>query len=75
LSVDRRVIQLRDPLRQLGDFEVGIRIAQGVEPKVKVRVVSAESVSAAGQEAPATEADAADAGSTAEPDAEEEMPE
>jgi len=48
LSVDRRVIQLRDPLRQLGDFEVGIRIAQGVEPKVKVKIVSTESLSASG---------------------------
>jgi len=46
LSVDRRVIQLRDTLRQLGEFEVGIRIAQGVEPKVKVKIVSAESLSA-----------------------------
>ena len=46
LSIDRRVIQLRDPLRQLGDFEVSIRIAPGVEPKVKVRIVSAESLGA-----------------------------
>ncbi len=61
LSIDRRMIQLRDPLRQLGDFEVGIRIATGVEPKVKVRIVSAESLSTPsdGQEAtPATPDDA-----------------
>ncbi len=44
LSVDRRLIQLRDPLRQLGEFEIGIRIAQGVEPKIKVMIVSAEEV-------------------------------
>jgi large subunit ribosomal protein L9 len=45
LSIDRRMIQLRDPLRQLGEFEVGIRIAQGVEPKIKVKIVSAQSLS------------------------------
>jgi large subunit ribosomal protein L9 len=45
LSIDRRMIQLRDPLRQLGEFEVGIRIAQGVEPKIKVNIVSAQSLS------------------------------
>jgi large subunit ribosomal protein L9 len=44
LSIDRRVIQLHDPLRQLGDFEVGIRIAPGVEPKIKVKIVSAETL-------------------------------
>ena len=44
LTIDRRMIQLRDPLRQLGEFEVGIRIAAGVEPKIKVRIVSAESL-------------------------------
>ncbi len=60
LTVDRRMIQLRDPLRQLGEFEVGIRIAPGVEPKIKVRIVSAESLassqesSESGEVSPAT---------------------
>ena len=44
LTVDRRLVQLRDPLRQLGDFEVGVRVAHGVEPKLKVRIVSADSL-------------------------------
>jgi large subunit ribosomal protein L9 len=44
LSIDRRVIQLPDPIRQLGDFEVPIRVAQGVEPKIKVKVVSADAL-------------------------------
>jgi hypothetical protein len=72
------VIQLRDPLRQLGDFEVGIRIAQGVEPKVKIRIVSAESVSGAQQVeavSGADTADTADTDDTAEPEAEEETQE
>jgi large subunit ribosomal protein L9 len=46
ITVDRRIIQLRDPLRQLGEFEIGVRVAQGVEPKVKVRVVSTDAVEA-----------------------------
>ena len=55
LSIDRRVIQLRDPLRQLGEFEIGIRIAQGVEPKIKVKVVSAQSLSAEQESLESTE--------------------
>ena len=44
LQIDRRMIQLRDPLRQLGEFEVPVRVAQGIEPKVKVRIVSSNDV-------------------------------
>ena len=40
INIDRRLIQLKDPLRQLGDFEVPVRVATGIEPKVKVTVVS-----------------------------------
>jgi large subunit ribosomal protein L9 len=47
ITIDRRLIQLRDPLRHLGDFEIGVRVAQGVEPKVKVRVVSTEALESA----------------------------
>ncbi|MGO8947376.1 MAG: 50S ribosomal protein L9 [Ktedonobacterales bacterium] len=67
LSIDRRMIQLRDPLRQLGDFEIGIRIAPGIEPKVKVRIVSAESLAAPEEtEESAEEAEAAAAAEPAE---------
>lgn len=48
LAIDRRLIQLRDPLRQLGDFEVGVRIAQGLEPKIKVRVISSQAAASEG---------------------------
>lgn len=41
LSIDRRTIQLPDPLRHLGSFEVPIRIAPKVEPKLKVSIVPA----------------------------------
>jgi large subunit ribosomal protein L9 len=49
LTVDRRLIQLREPLRQLGEFEIGVRVASGVEPKVRVRIVSADSAEATGE--------------------------
>jgi len=42
LTIDRRVIQLRDPLRQLGDFQVPVRVAQGLEPAITVHIVSSE---------------------------------
>jgi len=42
LAVDRRSIHLREPLRQLGEFEIGVRIASGLEPKLKVRIISTE---------------------------------
>ena len=48
LLIDRRMIQLRDPLRQLGDFEVPVRVAQSIEPKVKVQIVSSRDVAASG---------------------------
>lgn len=42
LVIDRRSIQLREPLRQLGSFEVPIRVAPQVEPRVKVNIVGNE---------------------------------
>lgn len=47
LNIDRRLIQLKEPLRALGDFEVPVRIASGIEPKVKVRIISREAAEAA----------------------------
>jgi large subunit ribosomal protein L9 len=47
VTIDRRLIQLRDPIRQLGDFDIGIRVARGIEPKIKVRVVSTEAIGVA----------------------------
>jgi large subunit ribosomal protein L9 len=41
LTIDRRIIQLRDPIRQLGMVEVPVRIAAGVEPKLKVTLIPA----------------------------------
>jgi len=44
LNIDRRLVHLRDPLRQLGEFEVPVRVAAGIEPKVKVHIVSSQSL-------------------------------
>ena len=43
ISVNRRAIQLSDPLRHLGTFEVPVRIAPKLEPKVKVTLVASGS--------------------------------
>jgi large subunit ribosomal protein L9 len=52
LSVDRRTILLRDPIRTLGTFEVPVRIAPKVEPKVKVTLVANQEGAAAEQAEP-----------------------
>lgn len=40
LRIDRRTIHLLEPLRQLGTFEVPVRVASKVEPKIKVAIVA-----------------------------------
>lgn len=50
LTLDRRLVQLREPLRQLGEFPVGVRIVTGLEPKLMVRIVSSDSLEAQGAE-------------------------
>lgn len=69
LTVDRRVIQLREPLRTLGTFEVPVRVAPKVEPKVKVTLVGSQQA-ASEQEASAGEAASDEQDSAAEADEE-----
>ncbi|MGE5334451.1 MAG: 50S ribosomal protein L9 [Nitrososphaerota archaeon] len=66
LTVDRRAIQLREPLRTLGTFEVPVRVAPKVEPKVTVTLVGSEQATASEQEAPAGEAASEEQDSAAE---------
>ena len=40
VEVDRRKIQMHDPIRALGTFEVGIKIHRQVSAKVSVQVVA-----------------------------------
>ena len=47
ISIDRRIIQLREPIRQLGTVEVPIRLGAGVEPRVKVTLIPSGSEAAA----------------------------
>lgn len=59
LRIDRRTIQLPDPIRQLGTFDVPVRVASGVEPTIKVVIVSdaeasADTAAAASEPAAAT---------------------
>jgi len=39
ISVDRRTIDLPEPIRSLGTFSVPVKISTGVEPKITVNVV------------------------------------
>jgi large subunit ribosomal protein L9 len=46
LSIDRRSIQLAEPLRSIGTFEVPVHIAKGKEPKLTIIIESNEPVEA-----------------------------
>lgn len=39
ITVDRRVIDLAEPIRSLGTFNVPVKVASGLEPKITVNVV------------------------------------
>jgi len=41
VTVDRRVIELPEPIRSLGSFTVPVKIAPQLEPKITVKVVDA----------------------------------
>lgn len=42
ISLDRRDVELAEPIKRLGNFEVPIKIGHGLEPKLKVTVTEAE---------------------------------
>jgi len=42
LVIDKRKIELAEPIRQLGNYEVAIRLAKDSVPKIKVTVVEKE---------------------------------
>jgi large subunit ribosomal protein L9 len=41
-EVDKRKIELAEPIKQLGIYDLTIKLAKGIEPKVKVNVVEKE---------------------------------
>ncbi|HEY92786.1 MAG TPA: 50S ribosomal protein L9 [Dehalococcoidia bacterium] len=42
LVVDKRKVELAEPIRQLGGYEVAIRLAKDIIPKIKVTVAEKE---------------------------------
>jgi len=42
LVVDKRKIELDEPIRQLGSYEVTIRLAKDITPQIKVTVIEKE---------------------------------
>ena len=40
VSVDRRTIRLDDPIKDLGDYDVPVRVHVDIEPELKVSVVA-----------------------------------
>jgi large subunit ribosomal protein L9 len=41
-AVDKRKIELAEPIKQIGSYDITIKLAKGVEPKIKVNVVKKE---------------------------------
>jgi large subunit ribosomal protein L9 len=42
LVIDKRKVELAEPIRQLGNYEVAIRLAKDIIPKIKVTVTERE---------------------------------
>jgi len=38
-EVDKRKIDLAEPIKHLGSYEIAIKLAKGIEPKVKVNII------------------------------------
>jgi large subunit ribosomal protein L9 len=57
ISIDRRMIELTDPIRALGTYMVPVKLAQKLEPKITVNVVDESDSSIAKAETESTEAE------------------
>ena len=42
LTIDKRKIEIAEPIHQLGSYEVAVRLAKDVVPKIKVTVIAEE---------------------------------
>jgi len=40
--VDKRKIEIAEPIKQVGTYEVSIKLAKDIEPKIKVNVIKRE---------------------------------
>ena len=41
-SIDKRKIALPEPIKHLGNYEIVVKLAKGISPKIKVNVVAKE---------------------------------
>ena len=60
ITIDRRSITLKEPLRALGSFEAPVRISAKHEAKVKVNIISSEQAAPAGAVAASEDDEAAE---------------
>ena len=74
VEVERRRIVLADPIKQVGDYEVPIRLRPEVMPTIKVRVVSEDGPEGGDGEAATAEAETAEAADGEAPSGEGEEP-
>ena len=72
ITIDRRSILLKDPLRALGSFEAPVRVSAKHEAKVKVNIISSEQASATASAATVATGPAAPAPEAAAPEATDE---
>ena len=49
ISIDRRMIDLPEPIRAIGTFQVPVKIAQKLEPKITVHVIDANATEQASE--------------------------
>jgi large subunit ribosomal protein L9 len=52
MAIDKRKIELDEPIRQLGSYEVAIRLAKDIVPKIRVTVTEEEATPKEEEKAP-----------------------
>ena len=50
-AVDKRKIELEEPIKQLGSYDITVKLGKDIEPKIKVNVLEKEEVKEAPAEA------------------------
>jgi len=52
-AVDKRKIELEEPIKQLGSYDITVKLGKDIEPKIKVNVLEKEAEKEEVKEAPA----------------------
>src|SRR5205085_7783898 len=55
ITIDRRMIDLPNPIRSIGTFQIPVKIAQKIEPKITVNVVDEAEATAAAESSESAE--------------------